>query len=304
VQGGRPAGRRQPELAGSPRQGDPSLAQLQFADLRRLGDRRQPCMRTEVAGEQGGHLRGARRQDLLGWRAALRVQAREPCGDLEERIPGARPVPIHEQRATVSQAQVVAAHVHVQQRITLDHRLPGGRVQGRHGGVQPVSVAETQAQERRGVVRDPLPAIAQLQAEVADRPEIGRRWGRVHLVEAGQDGADLRRPPRRRPTGAREIFDRERRSLAVVVEAEHAWQERATSQLCVHEVFIADPGRRLHRGPDLHERPSGIRQRHEPARGRRLASAGGRLPRDGTDTEGGRHASDVCWRRPVHRGEA
>ena len=110
-------------------------------------------MRGEVAGQyrrEGRHV-GRRRHDLLGRRAALGLQAREPRRHVEPRVAAAGEVPVDEPHAVLEEAQVVAADVHVEQPVTLELGRVSGVGQRRQADVEPGLVAQSETQERRAV---------------------------------------------------------------------------------------------------------------------------------------------------------
>src|SRR5918995_1972225 len=118
--------RRQAERSSRPRQRGPGLPKLNRAHVRRFGYRRLTGVIAEVRRD---HRREARRdvwRDVLLWRTALGVEARQPPGDVEPPVAHARPVPIDESGATVeAEADVVASHVEVQQLAAVERRRLG-----------------------------------------------------------------------------------------------------------------------------------------------------------------------------------
>jgi len=75
--------------------------------------------------------------------ATFELQARQPADDVEERIPDVSEVPVDENGALVSQAEVVAADVEVQERFACESACSAGLEQGRERHLEPGWRAET-----------------------------------------------------------------------------------------------------------------------------------------------------------------
>jgi len=78
----------------------------------------------EEARQQGREL-SLTGEDLPRRRSALVMQARQPRDQVQDGRSQAGPVPVDQNRAPVAQAEVVAAHVAVQERATVECRGVG-----------------------------------------------------------------------------------------------------------------------------------------------------------------------------------
>jgi hypothetical protein len=88
-----------------------------------LRDGRQTRAGAEVAGQERGDLgqpRSLVREDQMRRGSAFGFEAGKPGGGVQKWVPDARAVPIDQHDPTVPDAQVVAPHVEVQQRGSLD----------------------------------------------------------------------------------------------------------------------------------------------------------------------------------------
>ena len=213
----------------------------------------------EVAGQERGELGGAVREDLVGRRTPFGVEARQPARDIGQRVPDAREVPIDQDGAAVADAEVVAPHVEMHQRVTVERGDLGGEPEDGQGGVEPRARAEPEREERLGIVLDLDPAL-EVELAVGGAREIRRRRRRGHLRQAGEHGVHVFHRPRGRPMGVGEILERDHRALAVVVPTEHARQERRAARLRVEHVLVADPRRRVVPARAFHERAPAVRQ--------------------------------------------
>src|SRR2546426_4600565 len=117
--------RSEPELARGPRQRDLGLAALELADAGRGGRRRQAGAGREEARQQGREPLAVR-HELPRVGTAFELQARQPGDDVEERIADVRQVPVDEDGVPLSQAEVVAADVEMQERSALESTRPSG----------------------------------------------------------------------------------------------------------------------------------------------------------------------------------
>ncbi len=105
---------RQSQPARCPGQRDPRLLELDTTDARRVRNRRHRGAGAEVAREPRREDAGVR-TDVFRQRAALGGEARQPGGDVEERITARDVVPVDEERQIVAEAEVVAPHVEMKQ---------------------------------------------------------------------------------------------------------------------------------------------------------------------------------------------
>src|SRR5689334_11066594 len=100
------------ELPVEPVEGDGELARLELADGRGGLRRRQSGARREDPREEGGEA-GASGEELPRRRAALEREAARPADEVEFGRREGDEVPVHEDGAAVERAEVVAAHVEV-----------------------------------------------------------------------------------------------------------------------------------------------------------------------------------------------
>src|SRR5436305_11259641 len=185
--------RREPELAGGPWERNLGLAALELADARRGERRRQTGARGEEACQQGRKTLAVG-DELPRVRTALELQARQPRNDVEQRIADVSQVPVDEDGAPVSQAEVVATDVEVQERFAFEHARSAGLEQGRECRLEPARRAEAAREQRLDVLGDELPAVQPLALGRDRRQVAGRRRG-VKLIQGGADGLDLPGPP-------------------------------------------------------------------------------------------------------------
>jgi hypothetical protein len=178
---------------------------------------------TETRGRPTGRI-------CHGWGTTLVVEAREPCRDVEQRRPATRPVPVHEDDPALDQAEVVAAHIAVEQGDSLELGGVRRHEQSVAPRVQPRGIEETERQRTRrvGQQREPArPDVEELAEQSNDR--LGRGRG-LDRLERREHGVDASRRPRGRPHRPREVLQNERGRLAVVVPSEATRQEVAARQ--------------------------------------------------------------------------
>src|SRR5436305_14411259 len=177
--------RREPELAGGPWERNLGLAALELADARRGDGRRQTGARGEEACQQGRKPLAVG-DELPRVGTALELQARQPRNDVEQRIADVSQVPVDEDGAPVSQAEVVATDVEVQERFAFEHAGSSGLEQARERRLEPGLRAEAGRKERLGVLSDELPAVQPL-ALGCDGRQVARRRRGVNLLQGGAD---------------------------------------------------------------------------------------------------------------------
>src|SRR3954452_25491716 len=115
--------------------GSRSSASAAHGSARRRGRRLgPPGADGEVAGEGGGELGRLRPGEGLRRRAALEAQARQPEDEIEERVAADGLVPVEEQAAPVTDAEVVAAGVEVPEAVAVERGARGGVGQRVGGG--------------------------------------------------------------------------------------------------------------------------------------------------------------------------
>src|SRR4029453_1140017 len=133
--------RGEPELTRGPRQRDRGLAALELADARSGGRRRETGAGREEACQQGCEpLAVGDEFPRVG--SAFELQARQPGGDVEERIADVGEVPVHEDGAAALQAEVVAADVEMQERFACEHARSSRLQQTRKRRFEPRRRAE------------------------------------------------------------------------------------------------------------------------------------------------------------------
>src|SRR5437667_1325696 len=248
--------RRQPKLARGPRQRDLGLAALELADSWRGGRWRQAGAGREEACKQGREPLAVR-DELPRVGAALELQARQPGDDVEQRIADVREVPVDEDGAPLSQAEVVAADVEVQERFAFEHAGSSGLEQARERRLEPGWRAETGRKQGLSVLSDELPAVQPL-ALGCDGRQVARRRRGVKLVQGGADGVDLSGQPRRRPVSLAQVGDREQRLLAVVPADKFGDERRLDGG--VDAMLLSHPFSRGVVEPHLDERPPYVRE--------------------------------------------
>src|SRR5581483_7247751 len=130
------------------------------------------------------------RKQLPRRRAAFVRDARRPGRDVEPRVGERGPVPVDEDRAAVAEAQVVAAHVEMEERVALGRRTVDGRENRRERALEPARIAKARREKRRGILRHDLPPLPQTGMRVAHRRRSRRRRARCdrcHRVENRRD---------------------------------------------------------------------------------------------------------------------
>src|SRR5207248_9012043 len=135
---------------------DLGLVGREEAHRRRAFRRRQPGARGEEAGGEGGEV--VRASDLVGWGASFECQTREPAGDVERRVAERGVVPVEQDGAAVADAEVVAAHIAVEDRIPGERRPLRRRDQRGQDALEPLLAGEPGREERLRVIGDRLPA--------------------------------------------------------------------------------------------------------------------------------------------------
>ena len=92
--------------------------------------------------------------DLVRRGTAFEVQARQQERDVDLGVADRRMVPVHQNRCAVTETQVVAADVAVQQRGAVKQPRIGRADEGGQRAVQPRTRTETQRQQGYGILRD------------------------------------------------------------------------------------------------------------------------------------------------------
>lgn len=198
-------------------------------------------------------------------------------------------IPVDHDRSDVTEAQVVAPDIQV------DERVPGKRSgSGRtrqHGESrhQPRRRTEAQGEERLRVRCDgpPVGLLVPVQAG-----QVAWRGGLMDGDQGVKDGCHTRVSPWRRPVRAGQILQREHGPLSVIVEADHIRKVHAAHRAVVAVLDACPAGGQLVRA-DLHERRAPacgrtLMVRHDPAcGGLGVAAVGGRrMERGRTPTQG------------------
>ena len=196
------------------------------------------------------------------------MQARRPTGDVAVGVGENGVVPVHQHRPAAAEAEVVAAHVQVGGRGSVEGRLVRGGNQHRGVVTQPAPGGQPEGQERFRVGGDLPPAARQLahrgqDAGGIDRPERGQSL--EHLIDPGG-------VPGGRPEAAAQVLQQQQRPLAVVPPAQP--RHELPGEDGVGPVLVAQPPRRPRVDADLGEGPVAAFQLHHPALGRRVASGG------------------------------
>ena len=253
---------------------------------------REPGLRCEVAGDERRQL-GRARRDCLRRRAALGRQAGRPARQVEQGVADHSPVPVHQQRPSRAEAEVIRPHVEVEQGVASQLRGRGRRGQLIEVELEPRRVAQAQGEHRTRVGGDVGPA-QQLGAERFGAGQSRWRWRRRDLRQRRAHGRDIARAPGRRPVRVAQILDREQGAVAVVVEAEQPWQERGFDG-GVDAMLVAQiaGGVVVHR--PLDERRAPVVQRDDAALDQRVAAPRHQAPCDRLGAE------QSCDALPVHR---
>ena len=270
------------------RQRHAALVQLQLPDVRRLRDGRVPRMLQEEARQQRRE-RSLAGQDLPGRRPALVVQAWQPCRHVEQRRSDTGPVPIDEDGSLADQTEVVAADVAVQEGVALEQRLAGGLRQGPSPGREPGIIEQAERQCARGVCAKRQPSLLDVEHLAEEGLDLLGRRRRLHRRQRLEHGVDACGRPRRRPMGAREVLDHERRCLSVVVPPQQSGQVVVSGEDLVVGSLEPEPvGGVVERG-DLSEGGRPVVEGDQPAAIGWRAVPGGRhqggrpLPAGGLD---------------------
>src|SRR5688500_18116390 len=103
----RTVGRLKAEFAAGPGQRGPQRGKLHLPDSRAPRRGREACPRSPVSGQER-RVRAAVREERLGGRSALVLEARKPRREVETRVPHGRTVPVDEERLLAAEAEVVA----------------------------------------------------------------------------------------------------------------------------------------------------------------------------------------------------
>ena len=142
------------------------------------------------------HLRPAGSATAAG--RPRRVTLGSPRRDVDVRVRKRRPVPVDENRAAVAEAQVVAAHIEMAERVAVDLCAIGRVEDRRQRALEPFAVTEADREERPRVGCDRLPAPAEVGVRVAHtrRP----RWGLTGSDR--RNGLEHRRHAIGRPSSA------------------------------------------------------------------------------------------------------
>ena len=278
-----------------------ACAELKGSHVRDTGDLRLGGVRAEVAGEERGER--ARVVSLGGSSPARALLRRAGSGARRRRrsrIADERQVPVHEPHAALAQAEVVAAHVAVQQRVARERRVCGGVVQGLDRPRSHASRAQAEPEESLGV---PPISGQPLKSNWPCRPLRMSGGGGVAPPGAGRRARHRRsRCPTGRPVSGRQVLERDDRAVPVVVPADEPGEERHTARVRVEEMFVAEPRGGLHGVPDLHEGARAVGEPgHPPRRDRHPAALAGR-PGHRRHTDRVRDPIDVAGSGPSIRG--
>ncbi len=194
------------------------------------------------------------------------MEAGQPERDVKVRVAEPSVVPIDDDRATVAEAQVVAADVEMDERVAGKGSSRCRIRQGAQGRVKPGRRAQAQGEERRRFCGDALPVGARIERAV---DEVLGWPGLAYRGEGIEDGRDPPIGPGRRPVRGGEVLEREGRPLTVVVEAANLREEPAEQGGVVAPLGAEPVGRDVGRA-DLHEGRSDAGARavtvgHDPA---------------------------------------
>src|SRR6266566_3381199 len=134
--------RRKPKFARGPQQRDLGLAALELPH----GGRRRRRRQAGAGGKEACEKRSeslAVCDELPRVGTAFELKARQPSNDVEERIPDVSEIPVDEHGTLLSQAEVVAADVEVQERFALESACSSDLEKARERRVEPGWRAET-----------------------------------------------------------------------------------------------------------------------------------------------------------------
>ena len=193
-----------------------------------LRDRRQPGARAEVAGQQRRDLGQARRlvgEDLLGAGPPSACEARQPGGDVQQRVADARVVPVDEQRPAVRAGRGCRSARRSAAGVVRRSRRPRTLPRAPAGGRRATPASRGRA---RGTAagRRPRPATRPGRTGSRRRGHAGGWRGRVDGVEGREHRVDASGVPRRRPRRPERSSRTSAGAIAVVVPPEEPRQER------------------------------------------------------------------------------